>query len=154
MPETTDSVEFTAEEVCEQAKGNAGSMFLALLAYARDQGRSPADAAAFVGRLFAPSWDTERGKGALAAMRWATLNLVTCRAGVRSLAGDEGRAEAVVTGWPLEEELAYFGLSREEADAVHQLMIPIAEYLGLRFAFRRDGDDVVMTLEQTGEGTS
>ncbi len=154
MPETTDGAEFTAEEVCEQAKGNAGSVFLALLAYARDQGQSAADAAAVVGRLFAPSWDTERGKGALAAMRWAALNLVACGAVVRRLAGDEARAEAVVTGWPLEEDLAYFGLSREEGDAVHELMIPIAEYLGLRFAYRRDGDDVTLTMEQAGEAIS
>jgi hypothetical protein len=61
--------------------------------------------------------------------------------------GDVQRAEAVVAGWPSEEELAYFGLTRDEADTLNELYGPVAERLGLRFAWHRDGDAIVMTFE-------
>ena len=150
MSETVQGAGFTAEEVCEQAKGNTGAMLLALLAYARDQGQSPADAARFVGRLFAPSWDEVLGQEALVAARWAALNLASGGAEVRRLAGDGDRAEAVVAGWPTADDLAFFGLSREEADAAHEVFAPIAEPLGLRCAHRRDGDEVALAFERAG----
>ena len=153
MAEAAQGFGFTAEEVCEQAKGNTGAMLLALLAYARDQGRSPADAARFVGRLFAPGWDAEEGKEALVAARWAVLNLASGGAEVRRLAGDAARAEAAVAGWPSEEELAFFGLTSEEADAAYAIFAPIAERLGLRYAYRRDGDEVTLTFERAAAAT-
>ena len=48
---------FTSEEICEQAKGNVGSLSLLLLTYARDRGHPLDEAARFFGRIFAPSWD-------------------------------------------------------------------------------------------------
>ena len=54
MSATTQGPLFTPEEVCEQARVNAGGWPLALLAYARDRGQQPAEAARVVGRLFAP----------------------------------------------------------------------------------------------------
>ena len=62
MDVTTDP--FTSEEICEQATGNAGALSLVLLAYARERGESLPEVARFAGRIFAPGWDTERGKGA------------------------------------------------------------------------------------------
>ena len=153
MAETAQGPGFTAEEVCEQAKGNTGAMLLALLAYARDQGRSPAEAAHFVGRLFAPSWDEVLGQEALVAARWAALNLASGGAEVRRLAGDAARAEATVAGWPSEEDLAFFGLGREEADAAYAIFAPIAERLGLRYAYRRDGDEVTLAFEGAAAAT-
>ena len=51
-----------------------------------------------------------------------------------------------MAGWPNEQALAYFGLTQEDADALNELYGPIAERLGLRFAWRRDGDAVVMNF--------
>src|SRR4051812_145386 len=48
---------FSEAEVCKQAVGNAAVMSYALIAFAKECGRTPVDAASFVGRLFAPSWD-------------------------------------------------------------------------------------------------
>jgi hypothetical protein len=137
---------FTAEEICEQAKGNASAAILLVLVTARERGESLEEAARFVGRIFAPSWDSERGKGARTIARWAALNAVTCGAELRRLDGDGGRAEATVAGWPSEEDLDYFGLTREDADALNELYGPIAERLGLGYAWRRDGDAVVLTF--------
>ena len=143
--ETTHET-FTAEEICEQAIGNSAASLLLLLVAARERGESLEDAARFVGRIFAPSWDSERGKGARTIARWAALNAVTCGAKVRRFDGDERRAEATVSGWPSEQDLAYFGLTQEDADALNELYGPIAERLGLGYAWRRDGDAVVMTF--------
>jgi hypothetical protein len=137
---------FTAEEICEQAKGNAGAAILLVLVAARERGESLEDAARFAGRIFAPGWESERGKGARTIARWAALNAVTCGADVRRLDGDARRAEATVAGWPSEEDLASFGLTQEEADALNALYGPIAERLGLHYAWRRDGDAVVMSF--------
>ena len=137
---------FTAEEICEQAIGNSSASLLLMLVTARERGESLADAARFVGRIFAPSWDEERGKGARTIARWAALNAVTCGADVRRLDGDARRAEVTVAGWPSEQDLAYFGLTQEDADALNELYGPIAERLGLHYAWRSNGDAVVMTF--------
>ena len=146
MPEAARDPGFTAEEVCAQARGNASALILVLLAYARNRGDDPAAAARFVGERFAPSWDGLRGEGALAAARAAALNLVTGGAELRVLAGDGDRAEATVAGWPGEEDLAFFGLTRADADAFHGVFGAAAERLGLRFAWHRDGDAVALAF--------
>src|SRR5687767_13950194 len=126
---------FTAEEICEQAKGNAGAAILLVLVTARERGESLEHAARFVGRIFAPSWDSERDKGARTIARWAALNAVTCGSELRRLDGDARRAEATVAGWPSAQDLAFFGLTQEDADALNELYGPIAERLGLRYAW-------------------
>ena len=150
MADAGQDGEFTAEEICNQAKGNASAGGLALLAYAREQGESPTAAAAWVGRTFAPGWEAERGKGARVAARWAALNVVSLGGALRSLTGDEVRAEATVTGWPGQEDLDFFKLTREEADALYGVFGPVAEFLGLRYAWRREDDTVTMTFERAG----
>ncbi len=138
---------FTEEEVHQQALSNGAGWPLVFLAYARDRGQSAGAAARDFGRLAAPSWDEVRGAGALVTARLAALNAVTTGAKLLRLTGDEARAEAVLSGWPDPEALEFFRLTQAEADAFHGHMGPIAEYLGLRFAYRRDGDEVVLTVE-------
>jgi hypothetical protein len=64
------------------------------------------------------------------------------------LTGDEDRAEAVVTGWPTDEDLAFFGLERADADASLAIFGPPAERLGLRAVWHRDGDALVVSFER------
>jgi hypothetical protein len=139
---------FTAEEIREQAQGNVSALSLFVLVAARERGESLVDAARFLGRTFAPTWDSERGKGAREIARWAALNSVTGGAQLRRLDGDATRATATVAGWPTADDLDYFGLTQDDADTLYELYGPIAERLGLRYAWRRDGDEVVMTFEE------
>jgi hypothetical protein len=140
---------FPDEEICEQAKGNTSATLLAMLVTARERRESLVDAAGAIGRIFAPSWDAEQGKGAREIARWAALNALTCGAELRRLEGDASRAEAIVAGWPGPDDLAYFGLTQAEADALNELYGPIAERLGLRYSWRREGDQIVMTFAKT-----
>jgi hypothetical protein len=137
---------FTAEEICEQAKGNVGALSLLLLAYARDRGQPLDEAARFCGRVFAPGWDEVPARDARTAARWAALNMISGGGELRRLEGDAREAEAVVGRWPIDEDLAFFGLSQQEADVFYALFSPIAERLGLAYTWRRDGDDVTMTF--------
>jgi hypothetical protein len=137
---------FTREEICAQATGNVGALSLLLLAYARERGQPLEEAARDWGRVFAPSWDEVSTGDARTAARWAALNMVTGGGELRRLEGDARHAEAVVGGWPGDENLAFFGLSRAEADAFYALFAPIAERLGLGYQWRRDGDAVTMTF--------
>jgi hypothetical protein len=137
---------FSAEEICEQAKGNVGALSLLLLTYARDRGQPLDEAAQYFGRVFAPGWDELPARDARTAARWAALNMVTGGGELRRLEGDAQQAESVVGRWPLDEDLAFFELSQQEADMFYALFTPIAERLELTYAWRRDGDDVTMTF--------
>ena len=137
---------FTAEEICEQAKGNVGALSLLLLTYARDRGQPLDEAAGYFGRVFAPSWDEVPARDARTVARWAALNMVSGGGELRRLEGDTQHAESVVGRWPLEEDLAFFGLSQQEADMFYALFTPIAERLAIAYTWRRDGDDVTMTF--------
>ena len=137
---------FTLEEIRAQAQTNASAGILMVLVLARHHGQPLTDAARFMGQVFAPSWDETQGQGAREVARWVALNAVTCGAELSRLDGNEQQAEVAVAGWPSEEDLALFDLSRDEADLIHELYHPIAERLGLSYAWRRDGDVLVMTF--------
>ncbi len=148
MSDQMQGVEFTPEEICTQATGNAIAGGLALVRYARELGESPEVVAAWLGRTFAPGWEEMRGQGALNTMRTLALNLVSLGCDVRSLTGDERRAEAVAAGWPGDDNLMFFGVSQNEADALFGVFGPIAQDLDLRYDWQREGDTVRMTFEQ------
>lgn len=55
-----------------------------------------------------------------------------------------------MAGWPGGKPPAFFPVSQAEADALFGVFGPIAAHLGLRYAWRRDGEAVTMTVEQAG----
>ena len=148
MTDTNAEAAFTEEEVVEQAKANVTGSGLALLIYAREHGESPETAARWLGAMFAPGWEEMRGKGARTVARMAALNIVSSGATLLKLDGEEDRAEATVVGWPGDDELEFFGVTLDEADAMFTVFEPIAEALGLQYRWLRQGDAVTMTFEQ------
>jgi hypothetical protein len=141
---------YTADEIALQMQQHARALPYLMTAFALECGRTPDDAAAFVGRMFATGWEEARGQGALTVVRSMALNLVAAGGELRSLVGDEGHAKARVAGLSGEEELAFMGLSREQADRFNGSFTPIAEHLGLRAAWRREGEEIVLTVDQPG----
>ena len=138
----------TDEEINQFARGNASAMPLVMTAFARECGRPADDAAAFAGRLFAPGWEEARGQGALAFARLVALNMAACAGELRSLTGDERHAEARLGGLWDDETLAFFGVARDDADRFVGAFGPIAAHLGLRAAWRREGEEIVVTVDQ------
>ena len=141
---------FSHEELFRQATGNAAGMGYALIAFAKACGRTPAEAAAFVGRAFAPGWAEGSDRGAFWVARTMALNLASCGGEVRALSGDDAAAEARVAGMPTAEDAAFFGLTPEEADHLHDIFGPIAESVGTSCSWRREGDEIVLTVRRLG----
>ncbi len=84
------------------------------------------------------------------AVRGLVLNLVLLGSETRRLSGNEQRAEPAADGCSGDENLTFFGVSQNEADAMFAVFGPIAEDLGLRYEWWREGDTVRMTFEQAG----
>ncbi len=123
---------------------------LAVLALARKPGESAESAARFLGEIFAPGWEPLKGQGAFAVLQRASLNAVSVGGPLQTLSGDEHRAEASFGEWPTDEDLAFFGLTREDTAAMFAIFEPVADFLGLSYRWERRESGFVMVMESTG----
>jgi hypothetical protein len=89
-----------------------------------------------------------KSRGAKEVARGAALNMVSLGATLRSLTGDESRAEVVVEGRPPEESLQLFQLARSDADLLLGVFEPIAAYVGLHVQWQREGNAVRVTFSR------
>jgi hypothetical protein len=150
VPDATNA-EFSPEEILSQAQGNATAFVLTTYAFLKDRGLDIDEYVEFHGRSFAPAWEGLRGEPVVEVARLAALNAVSVGATLRSLSGDDGRAEVLVAGWPDEEFLEMLHLSHEDGERQHSAFRPIMEHLGIRYEWRREGDAVRMTFEANRE---
>lgn len=148
----TQQANFTDAEITQQSLANASALPYLMVAFARDSGRTPAEAAAFAGKLFAPGCARLDGMGALALARHLALNMVCAGAEVERLAGDERAAEVIVSGVPIQEEATFFGINCDDADQFCGVFAPIAESLGFSLNWRRAGDKLVLKVRASDQG--
>ena len=146
MSDSTD-VQFTQEEVLEQAQGNATAFVLTAFAYLKERGLDPDEYVAFFARQVAPGWEEMRGRPVVDVARTAALNPVSIGATLLSLSGDDAHAEVLLAGWPDEEYLSDLQLTQRDGDRVLNAFEPIMEYLGIRYAWQREGEAVRMTFD-------
>ena len=140
--------EFTRDEVLEQAKANAQALALVAMGYIKEKALSFDDFWSFVGEKFTLGCDVLKGKGARAAMRMFALNMVSVGGTLESLSGDEARAEAIIADWPSPDLLQAFGVSQGDVDRMYAVFEPIAEFLGLKYEWCRQGERVTLILAQ------
>jgi hypothetical protein len=140
-------VQFTQEEVSEQAQGNATAFVLAVFAYLKQRGLDPDDYVAFFGRAFAPGWDNLRGRPVAEVARVAALNHVSVGGTLVSVSGDDTHAEVLLAGWPDEEFLSELQLSQSDGDRLWNAFEPIMEYLGIRYGWQREGEVAKLTFD-------
>jgi hypothetical protein len=143
MSEEKD-VTFTDEEICQRAQGNANFLSLGTILYLKEHALSIDGYWAFMGGIAAPGWTqglTAKELATEAARHWVSFG-----GELRSISGDESRAEAVVAGWPSEEDLEFFRLTRKEADAIWVCLEHIVSALGYKYEWRRQGDEVTMAF--------
>ena len=62
------------------------------------------------------------------------LNLASLGGSVTVQEQAGGRVDVHVRGYPMEEDAAFFGVARDDADQLLGAFGPIAEFLGLRAA--------------------
>jgi hypothetical protein len=129
---------FDHAEVARYAQNNANGFSLLTIAYLRDRGLSIEDWATWLGREFAgPETNWEPGMGALRMAEEAALELVSCKARLVGVSGDDESAEVAVE-WPSAEALKEFGLQRDDIDPFWMIWQPLAASVGLRFAHTTD----------------
>jgi hypothetical protein len=139
---------FTTDELLSYAQGNATAFALATIAYLKEQGLSVDDYVRFFGRQFAPGWGELRSEPVAAVARMAALNAVSVGGTLRSLSGDETRAEVLIEGWPDEEISDTLGLARRDGEAMWDSFEPIMEHLGIRYSWGHEDGAVRLTFER------
>ena len=145
MSDSTD-IQFTQEELLEQAQGNATAFVLSIFAYLKQRGLDPDEYVAFFGRTFAPGWEDRRGRPVVEVARVAALNHVSVGGTLVSLSGDDMHAEVLLTGWPDEEFLGELEFTQSDGDRLLNAFEPIMEYLDIRYAWQREGEAVKLTF--------
>jgi hypothetical protein len=148
----TDSAntQFTTDELLSYAQGNATAFALATIAYLKEQDLTVDDYVRFFGRRFAPGWEELRSEPVAAVARTAALNAVSVGGVLRSLSGNEERAEVIIEGWPDEEISGALGLARGDGDAMWDSFDPIMEHLGIRYSWRHVEDGAVKMIFERG----
>jgi hypothetical protein len=139
--------EFTSEQLYQQAQGNLTAFIVGTMAYLKEQGRTPEEWVTFIGKRFAPGWESDKGR-AKAAMQSVVLNLLSAGGSLHSLTGDDAQAEAVIADWPSADVLEFFGLSLEDVDPIHTIFTPIAASLNLRYEWHRAGNQVTFRFSR------
>jgi hypothetical protein len=143
------NMEFTTDELLSYAQGNATAFALATIAYLKEQGLAVDDYVRFFGHRFAPGWEELRSEPVRVVAQTAALNAVSVGGTLRSLSGDEERAEVIIDGWPDEEISGTLGLSRSDGEAMWDSFEPIMEHLGIRYSWQHEEDGAVrMTFER------
>ena len=142
------NTEFATEELLSSAQGNATAFALATIAYLKEQGIAVYDYVRFFGRQFAPGWEELRGQPVAAVARAAARNAVSVGGTLRSLSGDEAKAEVLIEGWPDEEISSVLGLERSEGEKMWDSFEPIMEHLGIGYSWRREDGAVRLSFER------
>jgi len=147
MSDAADA-QFTTEELLSSAQGNATAFVLATIAYLKEQDLAVDDYVRFFGSKFASGWEELRDQP-IAVARTVARNAVSVGGTLRSLSGDEERAEAIIEGWPDQEILGTLGLQRGEGEAMWDSFEPIMEHLGIRYSWGHEEDGAVrLTFER------
>jgi hypothetical protein len=143
------NMEFSTDELLSYAQGNATAFVLATIAYLKEQGLAVDDYVRFFGSRFAPGWEELRYEPVAAVARTAAMNAVSVGGTLRSLSGDEERAEVIIEGWPDEEISGTLGLARSDGEAMWDSFDPIMEHLGISYSWGHEEDGAVrLTFER------
>jgi hypothetical protein len=140
------NAQFTQEEVLAQAQGNATAFVLTAFAHLKERGLDPDEYVEFFGRWAAPAWEELRGLPVADVARVAALNYVSVGATLLSLSSDDTHTEVLLGGWPDEEYLSELQLTQSDSDRLLNAFEPIMEYLGIRYAWQREGEAVRLTF--------
>jgi hypothetical protein len=138
---------FSTDELLEQAKGNETGLWHACVLWAKQQPGGIDAWASFVGQAFAPGWDEMGNASALDVARVAGLNFATT-ADMRpvDVTGDESRAVLTLAG-PAQDVLDEMGTNVEDIDRSNEVLFSvIAERRGLTVSAERSADTLRLTF--------
>jgi hypothetical protein len=123
--------EESVEELLDLARANAQALIIATTGYLAQAG-IPLDAwSGYLGSVFANSWDASMAGDPEAFIEAVITNYKALGAQVISTTFEEGRAEAVISGFPNEGLCAELDADCSLAEAYNDLGAVVAERLGL-----------------------
>jgi hypothetical protein len=139
---TTDSepfepsyLDYSAEDLLEQAQSNAQAALIATVAFLLDRQIPLDEWVAFLGERFAIAWEDEEPWGADEFLDAMLANYRSLGAEVLTVSFDPERSEAVIRGFPDPDACARFGASVEAVAHFHDATGPIAARRGLRWSW-------------------
>ena len=136
--------EYTRDQITKFATGNVRWLALAGITFCQDKRISTEEYWCHIGCQFADAWDWVKSTDELV---FSILgNLKSMGFEVLSVEGDAYEYSVEVTGWPSDEELDYFELSRADTDDMWKIFLPITDRLAHDFAWQDDGEKVTFTV--------
>lgn len=133
-------VEWTSEQLWQQEQSNFSAHLAMMFRWVDERGESLDDFIAYVGRASAPSWEGTKTVEDL--MEGVLINVRSNGHDVLSVERGDGRVRARVTGLVRADVMEFFGVPPEQSERFWDKFVPLAEALGMRFAWRRAGDGV------------
>lgn len=142
-------LDFSSDELLQQAKGNLTALWHVCVLWAKQQPGGVDDWASFVGQAFAPTWDEIGDASALAVARATGLNFATTAdMNPVDVSGNDSRAVLTMTG-PEQEWCERWGTTVEDIDRSNEVLFSaIAERRGLAVSTERNGDTLRMTFRR------
>jgi hypothetical protein len=133
--------DYAAEELLEQAQGNAQAAIIATVAFLRERGLPVADWSAALGARFARAWGEPEPWGADEFLDAMLTNFRSLGADVVVAEFDPERSTAAITGFPDPEQCALFGVAPADAAQFLDATQAIAAERGLAWAWELAGEE-------------
>lgn len=136
--------EFTPDQISKFAANNVRWLALAGITFCQDKRLSTEEYWCHMGCQFADAWDWVKSTDDLV---FGILgNLLSMGFDLLSVEGDGYEYTVELTGWPSDEELDYFEITRAQTDDMWKIFLPITDRLAHDFTWRRDGAMVRFTV--------
>lgn len=121
----------SVEELLDLARANAQAVIIATTGYLAQAGIPLEGWSGYLGQVFANSWDDSMAGDPEAFLEAVLVNYQAMGANVISTTFEEGRAEAVIEGFPNEGLCDELDADCSLAEAYNDLGAVVAERLGL-----------------------
>lgn len=131
--------EQSVEELLDLARANAQALIIATTGYLAQAGIPLEGWSEYLGTVFANSWDVSMAGDPQAFLEAALTNYQALGANVLSKSFEDGRAEAVISGFPNEDLCAELDADCALAEAYNDLGAVVAERLGLTWWWGSNG---------------
>jgi hypothetical protein len=121
----------SVEELLDLARANAQALIIATTGYLAQAGIPLEGWSGYLGQVFANSWDDSMTGDPEAFLDAVLTNYKAIGAHVHSVKTEEGRSEAVISGFPNEGLCEELGADCSLAEAYNDVAALVAEQLGL-----------------------
>jgi hypothetical protein len=147
VPDTPNYATDTCDDLLDLSRANGQALVLGTIAFLHEIGVDPGDWAAYLGNLFAASWDPDLDLDAETFLDAMLTNFRSLGAEVieANLALQQSRA--TIAGFPKPELCSELSVDGSHADIYLDVPYALAREHGLTWDWRREGLRVVLTAE-------